>query len=518
MDKPRRPSILIKQLEASSSNDPKKSVNFYPHGTRRVYNESDAPTQLKTETIIKIKDRSHSTAIKSPTRLAFAKHTTKSPPDTDPFEIVHCICCLPLLVYISISNLFCPCIKHILSKIKAEWGSTKDGNCDEFIDLTFLPCNESFAVTSCGSPEDVKWLNIASIYGKQCELNFEGFNVKRMTDNPRDDHHKWLLSAVMNLCDYPYLIKKLFLQQRSSDECNKFRIKLYDGVAKKWKQIVIDDMIPCNGKSNKPIFHEVNVNQHWFLLLEKSMAKLCGSYEDLSSGDIPWALQTLTGRKVKVYLNTTNQKRETWTEGCIKYTKKKQHRLYFDDDAAKYFNHKHLWHLLNKVYNTGGLIVAARAVDHVFEKISEMNAIDIVSDESYSVAQMRQIGGFNLIQVHNRWNYKSDKTYRWRTHPQVMEILKAELDCQGKFWIELNDFVSVFNVVCVCNRVIQMDDAKKDIVLDVESNATISQTSSVCCKKCFSFWCKCVSCKIVYPTLCKNNKQNTYISTETCPI
>lgn len=43
-----------------------------------------------------------------------------------------------------------------------------------------------------------------------------------------------------------------------------------------WEEVIIDDKIPCRGRT--PLYSRGNGNELWVLLLEKAWAKLYGSY------------------------------------------------------------------------------------------------------------------------------------------------------------------------------------------------------------------------------------------------
>jgi calpain-15 len=60
-----------------------------------------------------------------------------------------------------------------------------------------------------------------------------------------------------------------------------------------WKNIIVDDFIPC--KKNKPAFSRANGNEIWVLLLEKAYAKAYGSYYRIEGGNPAVALRDLTG-------------------------------------------------------------------------------------------------------------------------------------------------------------------------------------------------------------------------------
>jgi calpain-15 len=51
-----------------------------------------------------------------------------------------------------------------------------------------------------------------------------------------------------------------------------------------FKELIIDDYVPCYYGSNRPVFCKPNGNEVWVMLLEKAWAKLSGSYGNIWSG------------------------------------------------------------------------------------------------------------------------------------------------------------------------------------------------------------------------------------------
>jgi len=45
--------------------------------------------------------------------------------------------------------------------------------------------------------------------------------------------------------------------------------------------VITDNNFPCDSKGNKPIFSHCDDAETWVLVLEKSYAKLFGSYDDI---------------------------------------------------------------------------------------------------------------------------------------------------------------------------------------------------------------------------------------------
>lgn len=59
-----------------------------------------------------------------------------------------------------------------------------------------------------------------------------------------------------------------------------------------WQFVRVDDYFPCLPEAG-PVYSTAHGNELWVLLVEKAMAKLCGSYGSLSGG---WAYEALMVR------------------------------------------------------------------------------------------------------------------------------------------------------------------------------------------------------------------------------
>jgi len=72
-------------------------------------------------------------------------------------------------------------------------------------------------------------------------------------------------------------------------------VRLYNKATRKFEIVVIDDFIPCDATSGRPVYQKLVSNEMWPLLLEKAFAKFRRGYSALDGGDPLDALQTLTG-------------------------------------------------------------------------------------------------------------------------------------------------------------------------------------------------------------------------------
>ena len=65
----------------------------------------------------------------------------------------------------------------------------------------------------------------------------------------------------------------------------------------------MDEFLPCTVTDGRPCptFARPLGNELWVMLLEKALAKFCGSYGALNSGYPGWAFQVLTGKSDLIF-------------------------------------------------------------------------------------------------------------------------------------------------------------------------------------------------------------------------
>ena len=179
---------------------------------------------------------------------------------------------------------------------RAEYAGTEDDP-NAFKDGEF-PCDsssigESSSQFSVGTPE--VWVR-ARLLGDPAEaVLFDQIRPQDVIQGSLGDC--WLLSSLSCLADHPGRIKALFPNTRQLNEEGKYHLRLFDIEAEAWTEVSIDEFIPCNIKNGipAPTFARPLGEEIWVQLLEKAVAKFCGSYGALSGGGVGWAFQVLTG-------------------------------------------------------------------------------------------------------------------------------------------------------------------------------------------------------------------------------
>eukprot|EP00438_Fugacium_kawagutii_P010148 Skav210168 [mRNA] locus=scaffold483:43403:52814:- [translate_table: standard] len=93
----------------------------------------------------------------------------------------------------------------------------------------------------------------------------------------------WLMAALACLAEYPTKLKSLF-ESKHITEDGKYKVFLFDVEKMEWSPVIVDEFVPCKIRKNEPVpcFAEPLGDELWVLLLEKAVAKWCGSYGMLS--------------------------------------------------------------------------------------------------------------------------------------------------------------------------------------------------------------------------------------------
>jgi hypothetical protein len=78
----------------------------------------------------------------------------------------------------------------------------------------------------------------------------------------------------------------------------------------------------------------------------------------------------------------------------------------------------------------------------------------LVTGHAYSLITAKESCGFKLVQLRNPWGDSkewnggwSDKSEKWKEHPDVKAELEFSEAADGLFWMEWGDFASIYDTV-----------------------------------------------------------------------
>ncbi|KAJ8605867.1 hypothetical protein CTAYLR_000562 [Chrysophaeum taylorii] len=300
----------------------------------------------------------------------------------------------------------------------------------------------------------------------------------------------WLLSAVACLCEFDGAVQHLFLDKQRNPR-GKYRIRLYDVQASKWRVVAVDDRIPhINGK---PAFSQPHGDELWVLLLEKAFAKFCGNYAAIESGAVVWAFEAMTGDSVACY---KQQKNGEWEHLDMRPKEgsddKRAVSLYH---SGRVFTRDNMFELLCRYDGVEAVLGAgSRGEDHTLTRGRDEKRGGIVPGHAYSIISAAERKGVKLLKLRNPWGSFewdgkwSDGSSEWKDRPDVARAFHYyKADDDGTFFMEWSDFCARFDSIDVCVRTTGMSE----FVLQVDEKYGACGPTVGCCKGMCQFLCLC---------------------------
>ena len=137
---------------------------------------------------------------------------------------------------------------------------------------------------------DITFARPNEIFGDKYKLFSEKIEMDDVIQGKLGDCY--FLSSVANLCKFPSLIMKLF-KTKDTNPDGFYEIVLFiDG---KPQIVIVDDYLPVDRRTKKPVYAQSKGKEIWVMLLEKAWAKVNGGYANIISGLPCEALEFLTG-------------------------------------------------------------------------------------------------------------------------------------------------------------------------------------------------------------------------------
>jgi len=423
---------------------------------------------------------------------------------------LNCLCAPFVLCYQSHKIYCCACfftyIYRLLVSVCCCICRSMCPSCYRYTDKAFPATAKSIGAWKDKSEADVgkeiEWQRAVAYFESKltAEQSKEGVRVKLFEDGvePKDVAQGglgdcWLISALACMSEHEGLLRTIFKTQEFNER-GKYSVRLYDGRAKKWTVVTVDDNLPLLKGSTSLLFAQPKGQELWVVLIEKAFAKFCGDYASLDGGNEIWAFEALTGDPVHCLL----RKPEGWIrhdlahmEGAIrKIGLRKMKEVYTDEQT---------FGLLRTYIKQKALLTASIASDG-----EQKQDTGLVAGHAYSILDAKRFDKVSLIQLRNPWGsfeWKgawSDNAPEWDKNPKIKNLCKHVAADDGTFWISLEDFVQQFNNVDVCQR----SKGLHDLYIDLHEGdgclphctGPIKGCSWGCCK----FWCMCKGPRCLY--------------------
>ena len=264
----------------------------------------------------------------------------------------------------------------------------------------------------------------SEIFGSQYQLFSEKIEMDDVIQGKLGDCY--FLSSVANLCKFPGLIQKLF-KTNSTNKDGYYEIVLFiDG---KPQIVIVDDYLPVEKRTKRPVYAQSKGNEIWVMLLEKAWAKVNGGYVNIISGLPCEALEFLTGLGSLAY-DTENMDVD-------------------DIDEYKYEIVKNV-----QIANQNNCLITCSTSSK-----SQIERVGLVDGHAYTLVNFNQITTSQgkkvyLFRIRNPWSQGewngdwSDKSKLWDEKAKSQVNFKDKED--GIFFMNDTDFFKYFTHVEIC--------------------------------------------------------------------
>lgn len=273
------------------------------------------------------------------------------------------------------------------------------------------------------------------------------------------------LGTLMAICCYAKydLIENIFASR--PEDFVKYGIytcRFYvDG---EWVEVITDTSIPCirnysDGTYLPAYGHSSNTNELWVCFVAKAFAKAMGSYEEIPNIKVQKALLHLTGGSTQqVSLKEEVAKLDAYSEGSAW----KEFKDRFENDTLVILMPAEK-KTFDGTLDGAGFVDPLAATENTIGQ--DTKAELFIPGMLYSVVLCKDIGGYELVLMHNPWkdpNYVwtgewSDTSNDWDLYPEI--LFEVEKDARvpwrrrrpnGYFWISFRNLVKYFNKMFCC--------------------------------------------------------------------
>ena len=277
------------------------------------------------------------------------------------------------------------------------------------------------------------------------------------------------LGTLMAICAYSKydLIENIFASR--PEDFSKYGIytcRFYvDG---EWVEVITDTNIPCTknmvtGRYSPVYGTSDNINETWIAFVEKAFAKAMGSYEEIPNIKVQKALLHLTGGSVQA----VNIKDET-----LRYDTVSDHEAWIvfkkrleNDSIVLMLPQEKKVNDSENLDDQAAAQAASAAADAALSKERGPGDDFFAPDMIYSVVLCRDMGGHELVLMHNPWKISgyewsgewSDSSNDWDLYPELLTELERDPQVpwtrrrpNGYFFISFRNLVKFFNRTYYC--------------------------------------------------------------------
>jgi len=236
----------------------------------------------------------------------------------------------------------------------------------------------------------------------------------------------------------------------------------------------------------------------WPLLLEKSFAKVAGSYGSLEAGITEVAFQMLTGQTHQILWRRADDGR--WA--MFRFDRAEwrgQHIV--GGRATKTGRDLASSDLFARLayYDQANFMIAAN-IAAKSRWLEFRRADGLVEGHAYSILEVQEIHGVKLVRLRNPWGQVEWKgpwsrgSPEWRRRPDVaLDASRGDDRADGSFWMAFEDFTATFDNINVCPATMPVPKSSRLSWTMASSGAAQAVYCGRCGCRIQSLWTLCVS-------------------------
>lgn len=325
-----------------------------------------------------------------------------------------------------------------------------------FYDKTFphrqIPSIDGPGATATGLAQPM-WVPARRLHRGQWRL-FDGIDPLDLLQGKVGNC--WLMAALAALAEYPKAVEKVFKVDGSQTD-GRFVLQLFDYRCGQMVDIVVDEYIPCAhahwwADEAEPYFSQPHGNEMWCLILEKALAKLFGSYAHLAEGQPSSCFRAVTGCTVQELWNYSGG---VWLQSTM--SPDHLNRFQYNSKHRTSVTPGDFWKQLCE-HNLQAHLMSA-----IIDGTEQVRDDGLVEGHAYSLLFALEVptlrGTMRMLMLRNPWG--GDKEWKgrwsdnhplWSQHQEVKSKLRPKFENDGVFWMQWEDFQSIFDSVHICQK------------------------------------------------------------------